>query len=47
MKKETKMISENPQRGTRQIVIQTIVTGKKNRVGKPYKISVTKHILIK
>tara|TARA_R100000808_G_C2023851_1_gene70811 strand:- start:188 stop:382 length:195 start_codon:yes stop_codon:yes gene_type:complete len=51
MKKETKIISENPQKGkkylTRQVVVQTIVTGKKNRVGDPYKTSVTKHIRIK
>ena len=27
-----------------QVVVKTIVKGKKNRKGKPYKTSVTKHI---
>ena len=37
-------ISENKKRNTKMVVNQTIVKGKKNRKGKPFIISETKHI---
>lgn len=47
MEKEIKVISENPYEGTQQIVEITTYGKKKNRIGKPYKESVTKHIKVK
>jgi len=37
-------ISENKTRGTKMIVVHTVVKGKKNRFKKPYIISETKHV---
>ena len=39
---ETVVISQGSK--MQQVVVKTIVKGKKNRKGKPYKTSVTKHI---
>ncbi len=47
MEKERIVISENPYKGTQQVVEITTHKNKKNRVGKPYKESVTKHIKVK
>ena len=44
MKTETKVISKSIKNRTQMVVVQTTVTGKKNRKGKPLKISETKHI---
>jgi len=44
MKEETKVISKSNKNKTQMVVVQTTVTGKKNRKGEPLKTSVTKHI---
>jgi len=38
------LISQNKKYGTKMVVIHRIVDGKKNRLGKPYIISETKHL---
>lgn len=47
MEKVRIVISENPYKGTQQIVEITTHKNKKNRVGKPYKESRTRHIRVK
>lgn len=47
MDKERVVISENPYKGTQQVVDIITHKNKKNRIGKPYKESVTKHIRVK
>ena len=37
-------ISENKKRGTKMIVVHTVVKGKENRCKKPFIISETKHV---
>jgi len=37
-------ISESKTRGTKMIVVHTVVKGKKNRCKKPFIISETKHV---
>jgi|TARA_Y100000310_G_scaffold220348_1_gene221866 hypothetical protein len=37
-------ISENKTRGTKMIVVHTVVKGKKNRCGNPFIISETRHV---
>lgn len=46
MEKVRIVISENPYKGTQQIVEITTHKNKKNRVGKPYKESRTRHIRV-
>ena len=38
-----KVISENPYKGTQMVVVQRTITGRTNRLGKPYKVSRTEH----
>ena len=44
MKHKEILISQNKKHGTKMVVIHRIVDGKKNRLGKPYIISETKHL---
>ena len=43
MKEVTRVISENRSKGTQMVVVQVTIPGRTNRLGQPYKTSVTKH----
>ena len=44
--KERKVISVSSRKGTMMVIDVETIPNKKNRLGKPYKVSTTKHIKI-
>tara|TARA_Y100000768_G_scaffold142371_1_gene106075 strand:- start:15655 stop:15816 length:162 start_codon:yes stop_codon:yes gene_type:complete len=44
--KERKVISVSSRKGTMMVIDVETIPNKKNRLGKPYKVSTTKHVKI-